>query len=1260
MKKVYNLLASALIFLAGATSASARHWAPDVSGAVTSVEAGKTYALQPSFSVDKGDNRFLAGQKFTTTANLTLDNIYTFEATSEQDAKGNPVYLLKRQGLTENQYLAIPSNGQFYTSSTDRAWKIVVLKVKDENRLDKGYTYDWTHEKNGTDTTETLKGINAYIKEAEVDNKELAMNEITFSSTENAVVIVSAEANDKTKPLSPYTYFLNGGEGAGDAAKGTDYERNAWLIYSATEFQPKEGLQAVLTETLGADFTLESLNNFVRGTKIGEYSQEKYDAFVTLWNRAQDILNNGATATNEEIDKIAVDLPKAYIAFKASGRGLEEGYYIITSWRVDHADGNKYDGGALYDGSAENAKDARVLWTWNGGKRLRRDGSVTYDPEAPLDYKSVKFIWKVIKDENNPGYFYFQNYKTGKYIGTTSKQNDPLTMTDSPEASYNIIASTTQPGYFSFYSPKLWKKAEWQFGGVHCAGDYEAVVSWDWQAGGSSFKVRELDKAQLDELAKNIEQPERNDKTKALVQKAEEAIANGYAYKAVNATGQKIETATSGDITTKDGLVTDGSQLASPMADKDEGTGTEHEPAVLLDGNVNTYFHTSWHGDADAWKGSHFLQFSLTAPESEILLKWVKRNHDNTNGGAPQKITIWGAKNASALDKDKANKVDADGNAVLDENGNQVVDFDAWKHGQGWDSIAVSQFTYPYEVVYQNDNGEDVKKANFAGTAYFKVPDAMGAYQYFRMEVTKTVADGSANGNKFFFGSEFRVYKGAYDAQKSLIDAVPQADRTALNNALVTAKAELATEKVTQATLEKLQQAYDKFIENYPDPTRVTDAIAAGKKLEAAAEEGTEVGYYAAGSKATYKAAIETVENKLNTITATKQPTVAEVNALLAELNAASTAFANALKVPAEGIYRIVSQSSELSVAGRSIMATSSSRQNSLKMGGRVKDGENYKDESGFSSRLGAYWRVKKVEGGYTYQNVFTGLYLAPKSEKNTRTMSQRETPYVMGLEFAKTPGCFNLVANKDDVQDQKHIYANAEPGSFNLVLWNDANGRDNSAFKFVEAETDAAKAVKDDGYIIDIIKGVPQIITLPITSEAGDNKFYTVIGQDASNNIQLKEHTGDLIAGQAYVLIPADGNTDTNITLYSKEQNLAALAPTHTPASPVNGLVPVFETTKVTKDNGLFNKEHTLVLLSEQNESAAANTGYFTVMPTTTVTGDKFIPAESKITTIGQILTNGKQKQQGIFTLTGIRVKDTKHLPAGLYIINGKKHVVK
>ena len=135
-------------------------------------------------------------------------------------------------------------------------------------------------------------------------------------------------------------------------------------------------------------------------------------------------------------------------------------------------------------------------------------------------------------------------------------------------------------------------------------------------------------------------------------------------------------------------------------------------------------------------------------------------------------------------------------------------------------------------------------------------------------------------------------------------------------------------------------------------------------------------------------------------------------------------------------------------------------------------------------------------------------------------------------------------------------------------------------------------------------------------------------------------------------------------MTLYPAadvKKDYTKLNPTHTPGEAVNGLTPVFENTRLKEDSGIFNGDHSLVLLSIQNEGVSANTGYFDKMPKTDKKGDAAIQAEATITSLGRVVVlNGASAKSGVYTLSGVRVNNTKHLPAGVYVVNGKKQVVK
>ena len=1262
MKQVYQLFAAATIVVVGATNLAARNWTPSTSAVpAAEVKAGQTYALQGLSATNSDKRRFLQGEAFVEKNFVSTDGVFEFEPVAGLEN----VFFLKVHGRTTNQYVANPGSNNFYTSSKNRAWKVEVKAARHE---EKTHEYSWaTQTAAGTDTTVTLTGVRAWIQEsidASTENPKVNtfdLSSLTWQNLSDASVIVSyqSKAPNKVEKDAEFNFLLTNNAGDLSVSKGTNYDRNSWILVEATENSAKEGLENMLAETFGENFDLEALTakgNYEIGDNIGQYSKAKYDAFKALYDQALAAKEEGSKATDTEIDELTDKLPKAFAAFKQSGKPLGEGYYIVQSYRGVKETG--YDGGALYDEGAVNPKGKNLKWTYKG------ENNITYNPKAELDYNSLKYIWKVEKDEQHPGYFFFKNMYTNRYIGDTpeKKQNQTPQMTDTPIVSYNIVANRNQPGFYSFYSPQLWKGAgsywgynggdRWEFGGLHAGGDHNNVVVWDWQEAPSAFQATELTKEKVDALLSVAEQGINNDKAQKLVNEAQTAIDRGYQYMAVNEAGTRLEFANSGDITKENdpGLVTSADHLKCPMADKQEGTDLN----LLLDGDANTFFHSTWHGGDDAWKGNHFLQFQLDAPQQELLLKWVKRVHDNANGGAPAKVILWGTKSDEALDKGKENTTNAAGE--------EVMDYDAWKK-QGWDSLAVSTFTYPYAIKV----GEATKN-NYAGTAYFKIPEG---YKNFRLEVVSRVngAGADGNGNRFFYGSEFRVYKGAYDVVNSLIASVPTADVDALKAAIAKVNGELKDSKATKESIAALQTAYDKFLKNYPEPTRVTTALTAAKAIEKAAEEQTEnksVGYYKSGAKNALKTVIDNVENEFNAQKAKKAPNVEQINNYIAQLDAALTEFAKQLIMPESGIYRIQSTSAEKERAGRMVTAVNSSRESNLKMRGRVESKDKkgqYEDEVGFGSVLGSYWDVQKVDTGYTLKNLYTGLYASPKGSM----MTQTDTAYVFKVQFAKYPGSFNLVARESDV-DSKKIYMNAEQD--NLVLWNSATGQDNSSFAFVPAKENLEKKIFDanDGKVITYVDANKlQIVTLPFNAEfdAESGSFYTVIGQDANNMIQLQKVAEDAVleAGVAYIYEPTAENKDNKLYLGvpADVTDYTKMMYTHTPKAAANGLVPVFEHTKLNIDNGIFNNDRTMVLLSEENDKAWANTGYFTKMPQTNKKGDKEIAAEGLITALRNVLiVNGTAAKAGVYTLSGVRVNNTNNLPAGVYIVNGQKQVVK
>ena len=66
--------------------------------------------------------------------------------------------------------------------------------------------------------------------------------------------------------------------------------------------------------------------------------------------------------------------------------------------------------------------------------------------------------------------------------------------------------------------------------------------------------------------------------------------------------------------------------------------------------------------------------------------------------------------------------------------------------------------------------------------------------------------------------------------------------------------------------------------------------------------------------------------------------------------------------------------------------------------------------------------------------------------------------------------------------------------------------------------------------------------------------------------------------------------------------------------------------------------------------------------MPKTTETGDITLACNGEIVSEAGItaIIDNRKADNSIYTISGVRMNSMKNLPAGLYIIGGKKYIVK
>ena len=1230
MKHIYQtMMAACVLTSVGSINAAADYWSVSVSEdpvAAAEIEAGKQYVFQSAASAKAGTAAYLFGDGFINSASGFNDKgVFTFEKANEK-VNGLEVYYIKCQN---GEYVALPGSASFYTKQVERAWKVVVVEVEEKNPEE---SYDYVE---GDKDPVKYKGIDAYIWRSKVDGNELNLQKATYISESVApgeLIIASAQSLDPNNQYAQYQFLLSGDK----VSIGTDYNQNAWILRSAIKLSANEALETAMQEIVPEGKTLEEvLKNYRIGSGSGEYDAEKHKTLVELWNKAKGVTEGTTKLSDEEIYKIIDELKPTYNAFVTAINPLIPGYYIITNWRGENESG--YDGTALYDQGAVTFGANGLSWS---GKE---NDAVEYHHNDPVSYNLAKFVWEVIAT-GEEGKFYFRNLETGRYIGPQPNYYRNITMTEKPEAAFSIGANADEPGYLTFTSDKLVTN-----GGIHAQVSGYSTVVWGATAKASSWHTRTISKEEVEQLKALIAQPKRNIELKALVEKAKEEIINGNVYFPVGSDGKKLESALKGDFNELDGLVTSEAQISCPMADPEEGKDIN----VLFDKDLGTFFHTTWHGGEHAWNAHHFFNFKLDNPVKSIVVKWGERLVANAASGSPKKVILWGAKDESALAKGKVQKVDAAGAPIEGQ-----YDYDAWKK-DGWVPLTSGTFNYATKMLAA-DGTENGRKVGFAALGFDE------EYKYLRLEIVDRM-DNNPSG--FVYANELRVYQGEYDKLNSPNAGVPADVMQGLQDVIKTAEAELDKKAASEATIEKFKAAYEKFRSNYPDVTRVTDVANLINGRLDKAQEGEGLGYYQDGAKEALKAARDKALADLKAITDVKAANVEEINNIVAQLNAALTTFESKLRVPGSGIYIIQSESSNKKVYHNvlSVRNSSTTTNDQVCIAGRqpsaTVNGE-FEDTPDRKQHLDYFWQVEKVDGGYTFRNVFNGLYLSRDDKKQQRAMMLSETPYVFKVEFINFPGAFRFVST--DPTEANYPYVNADPASKTIVTWLAAKENDNSAFSFHPVTDEQIKNVFEEGFTYQLAaKEGLQFVTLPIdaefTEEDANGNFYTVIGQKAdTKDVVLKAVTDrKLKAGQGYVFKPSANNKGTAL-LFTTAKTLNDLKPTNKPAEAVNGLYGTFDFTPLRENNGLLSPDRTKVVLSEQGDKAAPNAGYFGKLPETTENGDLVIPANQIITLIKTGVLAPASKTKGTFTLSGVRVDDVNSLPAGIYVINGHKVIVK
>lgn len=1191
MKKMYNLLTMLVLFLMGSTSMMAQE-----------------------------DNRYqVAGGSTGSGQEWTVDNIETgvdFVLQSGKAALAGNVDFVR--GLGKSTFLNDQNLFQLESAGEDADGEAMYyLKEKISGKYLQNDAYGFGESKARAWKFRIVQPQVYMAEDLEKVGDECPINNWAVATTAavgdaNHVIFTDAahsasECEDTTVVKKGSVRFLVNGNVGAAPSLGRDFAMNTWMLFPVEKLTGSKYLYDALQEL----FPNSDPNIYNPGTEPGQISQELYDELMNSYKAAEKLIEEG----NEDHAACVAAYQRCIKALEAARAGavpIKEGYYFFKSSRSEH-NGTYDDGTALH-------------WTYQKqwfAPQERPEGQQT------MTLDDAQYVWHIQSNkEANDGSFYIQNFYTKRYVGTAKNRGEAIKTTETAEEAFLIypqdkedfviesVSRKEDPlvGYPNEGSPLLTA--------LHCQKDANGVVIWTTDAPASGWVFLNANADDIKRLEGLIAQDKLNKALAAELTTAETTYKKGFYYEFVGGSRDgKLDM--EGDAPA--GLLKSVDQLSFNMTETSEGS-----EEALVDGNIESgnFYHSDWKGNYDHSLAYPYIQVDLKQQMDSIAVKmWARRNNDSyLTGNAP-------------------------GNVIVSAT-NTPEDSTSWK------VIGNVQPTYPWARHAVASTGEDSTYANNS-VGFFEVALG-GKYQHVRFEVTRRQSNGAdedfkkmGNGAGNFNLGEMRVFQAKYNPAKSLIEAVPAAQKEALVKVITDAKAAIEAGNATQELIDQVKKAVEDFKAVYPDPQVVKDILAEAKAQHAAAEEGAEVGYFQAGAKEALKKIIDEVEPTIKDVMS-----LSEVNAAKELLNQGLEAFAAKLNIPAaDKFYYIVSATaSEQAGSAKDGKMTVSGNGSRVKW---YKDSDDYINNNSITIGGNAkyVWKMIKKGNGVVFQNVATGEYMNNTHKNNVGVnMSTEADTCAFTFRSAKKPGLLNIVC-------KENVFLNAQPASNNLVTWGEANGADNSAFTFEEV-TDELNTEID--WLVNTNKKT--ILTLPVSVTA-DDQCYTVIGRK-DNNLELKKIEGEVIAaGTPFFYIDAYEYEAAKFEIAGATTYEELLASVAKEAKAVNGLQGTLAAVDslAPKHGILYNGE--AIVDSKLGEGAANNSGYLTsALPTTSETGDAQILIDGEITIIGGVVAQPEaQAVVNVYNLSGVKVRanvksvnDLKGLPAGIYIMGNKKVLVK
>lgn len=1035
-------------------------------------------------------------------------------------------------------------------------------------------------------------------------------------------------------------------------------DTNAWQIHAVDEPQGKEKLQAYM-DAYFANNTDPAVT-YPAGTNPGACPTNLVEAAHAVYTEANAALNaDDFTLTDEEVNDLCNRIESSIEKLKTSINPMVDGVYFIHDSRgVFNAGNNMF----IYGDKG------------NGLDYISANGN--YTKPAKLDADAVKYLWrvKVVKGDSAT----IQNVLTGLYFTHKDAVANHFGLSQSETLVMVRKCSETGDKYnhSSFYirDTNNTKRA--------CTNpSYGWVLNWDdAKDPGSQFVFESVTETEdeLNAVLEKAKQDVRNEQLAALYGDAVYALNKGISY------APAADYVLDNDFSAEGALVRHtGEEDNTPWyCNNKQGSEGTYEALTSEGWEYGTYFHSAWGAKFEpSISKNHYLVAELEQDATgDILVKVAKRG---TGNDFPTQFAVYGA--------NKFNK----------ENPNATE----WK----FQGLADINYTDSVAVTYNNGEKDPVTIPNAVGIAAMHLD---GSYAYIKLAATKTLFnevtkpyDGSDSAKRGFFAlAKLNIWEAAEPVVKSYTPELQDVQKT--NEAVITelqkqieaAGKQVADSSATDAQIALLQAALDAFNNNYPDPSRVTTALAEASSVYNSASSKGLIG----DKLAQYPTAVaEKLANVIAKYQSFNSVKLADINAAVNEINAAVAEFKASIKLPEAGkFYTLRSAAKKFEnkagndskgVTYRAIIYSESNNATTEVTGSftpvrfyRMDGSSAINDSASFAdadftklqdtisvaddARL--VWKAEaSANGQITFRNLATGMYLTGANGKIYQSVEA--TPInVEGI----APETFRFNAGKDE--NGVTQYMNAKAAFNTIVTWNDTADV-NSNFFIEEVAKD--KIATQAFYIPNVKEGQFYAGTFAVDIDPTDGFItpYKVIGVNG-DKLVLGEFDGIVEAGTPFIynvemiiatkaapssigftqVVAANDLTEGNYTYETKN---------------VNGLQGVLtEAVKIPAGKAYINNSGAVAVAPEAGADIAANGAYFNGDASTT---DKDGDASLELgKMVGNALTgidatkvivlpakvdvysiDGKLLRHGVKSSNA-----AKNLPAGVYVIGGQKVLVK